>query len=123
MRKLIDFYPELIVEAGAGEEAKKRGLKSIGFGRYADPATGKVVAKSENGRLVAVKGSDDVGAAVSKVKDIEKRNKGPMSQSELQSNLDYWMQQAPSGPEKWKKIRQLRKRIQQMGHNPDAPTT
>lgn len=39
----------------AGEEAKKRGLKSIGFGRYVDPATGKVVAKSEGGRLVSVK--------------------------------------------------------------------
>jgi len=46
---------EIVMEATAGEEAKRRGLKSIGFGRYADPQTGKVVAKSEKGRLVAVK--------------------------------------------------------------------
>jgi len=55
MRKLIDFYADLLLEATAGEEAKKRGLKSIGFGRYADPSTNKVVAKSVNGKLVAVK--------------------------------------------------------------------
>ena len=60
MRKLIDFYPDLLNEAGAGDEAKRRGLKSIGFGRYADPSTGKVVAKSQDGKLVAVKGADDV---------------------------------------------------------------
>lgn len=45
-----------ITEASAGEEAKKRGLKSIGFGRYVDPADpSKVVAKSVKGKLVAVK--------------------------------------------------------------------
>lgn len=40
-------------ESQAAEEAKKRGLKHIGYGRYVDPADPKtVVAKSENGRLV-----------------------------------------------------------------------
>jgi hypothetical protein len=56
--KLID----LLYESTASAEAKKRGLKSIGFGRYTDPKTGKVVAKSERGRLVAVKPTDDPGA-------------------------------------------------------------
>ena len=55
MRKLIEFYPDLLTETGAGEEAKKRGLKSIGFGRYVDPSTNKVVAKSVKGKLVSVK--------------------------------------------------------------------
>ena len=47
---------DLLVEASAGEEAKRRGLKSIGFGRYADPADPTtMVAKSVNGKLMAVK--------------------------------------------------------------------
>lgn len=52
MIKLVD----LIHESQASQEAQRRGLKSIGFGRYTDPSTGKVVAKSEKGRLVALKG-------------------------------------------------------------------
>lgn len=51
--KLI-LLKDLMNEATAGEEARQRGLKSIGFGRYTDPTTGKVVAKSENGKLVNV---------------------------------------------------------------------
>ena len=47
---------DLLVEASAGEEAKRRGLKSIGFGRYADPADPTtMVAKSVNGKLMVVK--------------------------------------------------------------------
>jgi len=46
-----------LTEASPGEEAKKRGLKHIGFGRYVDPSEpSKVVAKSEKGKLVAVGG-------------------------------------------------------------------
>lgn len=96
-KKLLDFFPDLLTEASAGEEAKKRGLKSIGFGRYVDPSDPKkVVAKSKNGKLVSVgqtapshmKGKeadrfnkrarafddDDIGGAMAQVKDIEKRN-------------------------------------------------
>ncbi len=59
MIKLKDIIFE---QGGAGEEAKKRGLKSIGFGRYVDPAKPEtVVAKSVNGKLVAVKGAQDKG--------------------------------------------------------------
>lgn len=38
-------------DSQAGEEAKKRGLQHMGWGRYADK-TGNVVAKSVNGKLV-----------------------------------------------------------------------
>lgn len=56
MIKLRDLIFE---EGGAGEEAKRRGLKSIGFGRYVDPARPHVVvAKSKGGKLVAVKGAE-----------------------------------------------------------------
>ena len=42
-------------DGGAHEEAKRRGLKYIGFGRYVDPSNPEqIVAKSERGRLVAV---------------------------------------------------------------------
>jgi hypothetical protein len=47
----------LIEEQSAGEEAKRRGLKHIGFGRYVDPSNPSiVVAKSVGKKLVAVKG-------------------------------------------------------------------
>lgn len=76
-KRLIDFYPELLTEASAGDEAKKRGLKSIGFGRYVDPSNpSKVIAKSKNGKLVSVGSGEkpDIGAAKKQVKNIEKRN-------------------------------------------------
>lgn len=44
-----------IMESSASDEAKRRGLKHVSFGNYADK-TGKVVARSENGKLVSVKG-------------------------------------------------------------------
>lgn len=43
-----------LVELTPGEEAKKLGLKHKGWGKYADK-TGKVVAKSEKGKLVKIK--------------------------------------------------------------------
>lgn len=47
---------------GAGEEAKKRGLVHVSFGRYADPSNPKkVVAKSVNGKLVKVDSDQDGG--------------------------------------------------------------
>lgn len=46
MIRLVELTP-------AGQEAKKKGLISVGFGRYADPANpGKAVAKTVDGRLV-----------------------------------------------------------------------
>jgi hypothetical protein len=49
MIKLTD----LILEATAGDDAKRRGLRHIGWGQYADKS-GKVVAKSVDGKLVDV---------------------------------------------------------------------
>jgi hypothetical protein len=48
-------------QSSAAEEAKKRGLKSIGFGRYVEPKDpSTVVAKIENGRLVLTKPGEKV---------------------------------------------------------------
>ena len=49
----IEMIPlgSLIEDSEASQEAKRRGLKHVGWGKYAD-ASGKVVAKSENGKLV-----------------------------------------------------------------------
>lgn len=44
----------LIEDSGASAEAKSKGLKHVGWGKYAD-SSGKVVAKSENGKLVWLK--------------------------------------------------------------------
>ena len=55
MIKLRDLITEL---SPAGEEAKKRGLKGIGFGRYVNPSEPKkVVARTKDGKLVMVKGA------------------------------------------------------------------
>lgn len=88
MKRLIDFFPDLLTEASAGDEAKKRGLKSIGFGRYVDPSNpSKVVAKSKNGKLVSVGSNEksDIGAAKKQVRDIEKRNKNTKAPSWMKS--------------------------------------
>jgi hypothetical protein len=48
-----------ILNEDVGEEAKRRGLHHIGFGRYADKS-GNLVAKSQDGRLVDIpKGEKD----------------------------------------------------------------
>lgn len=52
MIRLIDLVIDLVNE-DVGEEAKRRGLHHIGWGRYAD-RSGKLVAKSEDGKLVDV---------------------------------------------------------------------
>ena len=41
-------------DSQASQQAKQMGLTYKGFGRWADPQTGKVTHKSDNGRLVAV---------------------------------------------------------------------
>ncbi len=43
MKKLNSFITE---KSAAQEDAERSGLKYVGFGRYADPRTGKVVAKT-----------------------------------------------------------------------------
>jgi hypothetical protein len=54
--KLTDLLWEI---TPAAKEAKRRGLLSVGFGRYVDPKDPhKVVAKIVNGKLVAVKGKE-----------------------------------------------------------------
>ena len=46
---------ELLDEDGeAAQQAKQMGLISKGWGRWADPRTGKVTHKTDGGRLVAV---------------------------------------------------------------------
>lgn len=50
-----EFDDQMEEASAAGEEAKKQGLKHIGFGRYAD-SSGKVVAKSSGGKLVPTSG-------------------------------------------------------------------
>lgn len=46
-------------DGGAGEEAKKRGLVHKGWGRYADPKTGEIVAKSADGKLTDIEPGSD----------------------------------------------------------------
>ena len=45
-----------LLESQASEEAKQKGLKHLGYGKYAN-ASGKVVAQSRNGKLEPVKNS------------------------------------------------------------------
>jgi len=58
---------EIINELSAGEEAKKRGLVHKGWGRYADKS-GKIVAKSQDGKLVALKQPEEPTKKKSKEK-------------------------------------------------------
>lgn len=46
------------VTGNAGEEAKRLGLKHLGWGRYADPHTGTVTHVSNNGKLVPIERAD-----------------------------------------------------------------
>ena len=53
---------ELLDEDGeAAQQAKQMGLISKGWGRWADPRTGKVTYKTDGGRLVAVDPATDTG--------------------------------------------------------------
>ena len=54
---IVDELLDVLNESDASDEAKKRGLSYNGFGRWVDKS-GKVVAKTEDGKLVDV-GSDD----------------------------------------------------------------
>ncbi len=60
-RHLKEVGPSSAVISGVNAEAKKRGLKSIGGGRYVDPAKpGVVVARAQNEKLVLTKqGQED----------------------------------------------------------------
>lgn len=79
---IIKLY-DILYESAASEEAQRRGLKSIGFGRYADPGTGKVVAKNKGGRLVAVRGAtDDVGK-----KKVKHHSDIPWFQADTESDI------------------------------------
>lgn len=86
---------ELLFEETAAEEAKKYGLKHIGFGRYVVPNVNKVVAKSKEGKLVwtkpNVKNSIEKGLEIKsqKKKEAEKREqrkKRPVKRTKL--NVD-----------------------------------
>ena len=48
---LVDVIQQ---ESSASEEAKRKGLKSKGWGRWADPKTGQVTHQTKDGRLVPV---------------------------------------------------------------------
>lgn len=60
-RHLNEVGPTAAVESGVNAEARKRGLKGIGGGRYVDPAKpGVVVARAQNEKLVLTKqGQED----------------------------------------------------------------
>lgn len=56
LRKIIREEIRRLREASPGEEAKKRGLKHIGFGRYVVPSDpSRVVAVSRQGKLMRLK--------------------------------------------------------------------
>jgi len=55
-RQLIQWLNE--ARSQASIEAQKRGLKHVGYGKYADPSTGQVVAVSKQGKLHALKKKD-----------------------------------------------------------------
>lgn len=107
----------IILELSAGDEAKKRGLKSIGFGRYVDPSTGKVVAKSENGRLVSVTPASATPQE-------------PIDSESIRTNkkIDYWRYRIRMAQKKnldtmkfHKKIAQLKKQLpKSSGETPAA---
>ena len=55
LKNLIrESVQEQLRETAVGDEAKKKGLKHVGHGHYADKA-GKIVAVSQNGKLVPIK--------------------------------------------------------------------
>lgn len=68
MIKIVELTP-------AGQEAKKKGLVSVGFGRYADPSNpGKAVAKTVDGKLVFYDGESG-GSAKKEPKKSESKKK------------------------------------------------
>jgi len=66
---------KILNEQTAGAEAKKRGLKHVGWGKYADPSSGQVVAKSEKGRLVRLKKPEPVQPKQKKPKAQDTKEK------------------------------------------------
>jgi len=56
LKEIIREEIKFLFEKTAGEIAKEKGLKHVGWGRYAKP-DGTVVAKSEDGKLVPVSGT------------------------------------------------------------------
>lgn len=60
----------LIPEADASAEAKKKGLEHLGHGIYGKP--GKPMFKSEGGKLVAIRGAEKKGAEIMTRKDKKK---------------------------------------------------
>ena len=51
---------ELLEASSAAEEAKKKGWVSSGWGRWQDPKTGKIVARTVKGKLVPVTDKTDI---------------------------------------------------------------
>lgn len=56
LKEIIREEIKFLFEKTAGEIAKEKGLKHVGWGRYAK-SDGTVVAKSEDGKLVPISGS------------------------------------------------------------------
>lgn len=95
---------DLIFEQGAGEEAKKRGLKSIGFGRYVDPSNpGIVIAKSVGGKLVAVDKGKETPSDSQKSPQKPSRNGGlPNKVKTIDGETKPWNELQPEEPFKHK---------------------
>jgi hypothetical protein len=63
LSKLIDSILTEAERSQAAQEAEKLGLVYMGYGRYKDPKTNKVVAKSINGTLVKIEDDGSHGPA------------------------------------------------------------
>ena len=59
MKSLLEDMSDDGMSEDAGDDADNMGLVHRGWGRYYDPNTGQLVAKSVNGQLVKVNATDD----------------------------------------------------------------
>lgn len=57
--KLKDLLESLFDDESASDKAKRAGLIYAGYGRWKDPISGKIIAKSVNGKLLKITGSGE----------------------------------------------------------------
>ena len=93
-------------ESKAAQDAKSQGLDYIGFGRYGKD--GKMTHKSERGRLVPVKGPEDVGLRPGKTDASKNKLYKPGSSTAQAKKLQ-------TGPNKGK-LQRLAPKVSPMGN-------
>ena len=90
----MKLFKQIISESDASEEAKKQGLVHKGWGKYADKS-GKIVAKSEDGKLVKIKSKntfDEINGNILQklskynIKPIQKIGEGTRGKAYLLKN-------------------------------------